>query len=76
LEFSSGLRDLCGLSDSLFDPVKYPESLEVLAVALKGPAVVNPEYQPLNAEIEFIVVTIVIFGEVVSANNLIQLQVS
>jgi len=58
----------------LFDTIKYPEALYGFMIPFKSKAVINTEDQSLYAEIELGIVVVVVFAQVVDADDLIQLQ--
>ena len=58
----------------LFNTIEYPESLQVSFASGKGDTVIHPEDQPLHTDVELRVVAIGIFGEVVGADDLVQLK--
>lgn len=70
------LSDLCGLADFrsyLLYTIKYLKPLRVFAVAFKCDAIIYTEYQPLQAYVKLLVIAVIVFGKVISTDDLIQL---
>jgi hypothetical protein len=58
---------------TLLDPVKYSESLQVLIGPGVGDTVIYAEDQSLYTYVKLFVVAVIVFGEVVYTDDLIQL---